>query len=148
MGDVGSAFLGYSFATLTVLGAQQDPRLALAGLLLVWPFVFHTGFTLIRRWQRGENIFAAHRSHLYQRLVIAGYSHRNVTLGYLTLALLGELLAIFWFFSPRLGAMTMLLCLPLLAFALWFYVCQQERHPVKSHSSSPIAGEITLKPRM
>ena len=27
-----------------------------------------------------ENVFAAHRSHLYQRLVIAGYRHRTVTL--------------------------------------------------------------------
>jgi hypothetical protein len=31
---------------------------------------------------RGENILQAHRSHLYQRLVIAGQTHRRVTLVY------------------------------------------------------------------
>lgn len=70
MGDVGSAFLGYTFAILAVIAAQKDPRLALAGVLLVWPFVFDTMFTLLRRLRRGENVFTAHRSHLYQRLVI------------------------------------------------------------------------------
>ena len=72
MGDVGSAFLGYTFAVLPVVAAQHNPRLAVAGVLLVWPFLF--------RLRHRENIFAAHRSHLYQRLVIAGYSHRTVTL--------------------------------------------------------------------
>jgi Fuc2NAc and GlcNAc transferase len=43
-----------------------------------------------------ENVFAAHRSHLYQRLVIAGYRHRTVTLLYLGLAAAGALLAWLW----------------------------------------------------
>lgn len=50
----------------------------------------NTPFILLRRRQRGENIFAAHRSHLYQRLVIAGWRHRTVTLLYLGLALAWE----------------------------------------------------------
>ena len=74
----------------------MHPRLPLAGLLVVWPFVFDTTFTIVRRLGRGENIFAAHRSHLYQRLVIVGYSHRAVTLLYAGLALVGLLLALAW----------------------------------------------------
>jgi len=96
MGDVGSAFLGFSLAVLAVIGGLAYPRLPLAGLLVVWPFVFDTTFTIVRRLRRGENIFAAHRSHLYQRLVIAGYSHRTVTLLYTGLALIGVLLADLW----------------------------------------------------
>ena len=96
MGDVGSAFLGYTLAVLPVIAAPVVPRLALAGVLVVWPFVFDTTFTLLRRLRRGENVFAAHRSHLYQRLVSAGYSQRAVTLLYLGLALLGGVLAVLW----------------------------------------------------
>jgi len=64
---------------LTVISAQKDPRLVVAGVLFVWPFVFDAFFTFLRRLRGGENVFAAHRSHLYQRLVVAGYSHRFVS---------------------------------------------------------------------
>ncbi|MCX6983473.1 MAG: hypothetical protein NT118_01805 [Lentisphaerae bacterium] len=50
MGDVGSAFLGYTFAVLPVVAVQRDPRFALAGVLLVWPFVFDAAFTFLRRF--------------------------------------------------------------------------------------------------
>lgn len=96
MGDVGSAFLGYTFAALTVMAGVSNPRMPLAGLLVVWPFVFDTAFTLMRRLRRGENIFMAHRSHLYQRLVIAGYSHGAVTGLYLGFAMVGVVLAFAW----------------------------------------------------
>ena len=96
MGDVGSAFLGYTFAVLPVVAVQHNPRLALAGVLLVWPFVFDAAFTFLRRLRNAENVFAAHRSHLYQRLVIAGSRHRTVTLLYIGLAAAGALLALLW----------------------------------------------------
>jgi UDP-N-acetylmuramyl pentapeptide phosphotransferase/UDP-N-acetylglucosamine-1-phosphate transferase len=82
MGDVGSAFLGYTFAVLTIIATQIDSALLIVGVLLVWPFIFDTVYTLIRRFLRGENIFEAHRSHLYQRLVITGWNHSSVTLLY------------------------------------------------------------------
>jgi len=94
MGDVGSAFLGYTFAVLPVIAARNDPRFVLIGLLLVWPFVFDTTFTFFRRLIKHENVFAAHRSHLYQRLVISGLSHQAVTLLYAALALVGVVLAV------------------------------------------------------
>ncbi|MFZ1627700.1 MAG: hypothetical protein WAV70_02115 [Anaerolineae bacterium] len=56
------------------------------GVLLVWPFLFDAVFTFLFRLRHRENVFAAHRSHLYHRLVIAGYSHRTVTLLYIGLA--------------------------------------------------------------
>ncbi len=96
MGDVGSAFLGYTFAVVAVMAAAADTRLALAGVLLLWPFVFDTALTFLCRLLKGENVFAAHRSHLYQRLILAGHSHRAVTLLYLGLALIGAALAVGW----------------------------------------------------
>ncbi len=42
MGDVGSAFLGYAFAVLPLVAAQSDARFTLAGVLVLWPFLFDT----------------------------------------------------------------------------------------------------------
>jgi UDP-N-acetylmuramyl pentapeptide phosphotransferase/UDP-N-acetylglucosamine-1-phosphate transferase len=77
MGDVGSAFCGFLIAVLPLLGgAFAMSRLAMITAVAMWPFIFDTAFTLCRRAANRENIFKAHRSHLYQRLVIAGWSHR------------------------------------------------------------------------
>lgn len=89
MGDVGSSFLGFILAALVVLVAPRSPEIALAGLLFVWPFLFDTSLTFLRRTIRGEDLLSAHRSHLYQRLVLRGTSHRTVTLSYGALALVG-----------------------------------------------------------
>ncbi len=89
MGDVGSAFLGYSFAALTLIAARLDPVLLWCGVLMVWPFLFDTVLTFFRRLQRGERVFSAHRSHLYQRLVISGMTHGQVSLIYTAAAAIG-----------------------------------------------------------
>lgn len=126
MGDVGSAFLGFTLATLAVLGGLADARLPFAGVLVLWPFVFDTTFTILRRWRRSENIFAAHRSHLYQRLVIAGWRHRTVTLLYLGLALLGVVLALAWATRLPGSALAAALLPPLCALLLWWGVVRVE----------------------
>ena len=127
MGDVGSAFLGFTFSVLSVIAVQNDPRFALIGLLLVWPFVFDTGFSFFRRLRKGENVFAAHRSHLYQRLVIAGRSHRFVTLLYVGLALVGFVLALVWYIRIPGSDIIVSLSIPLLCVGLWVFVIYEER---------------------
>jgi UDP-N-acetylmuramyl pentapeptide phosphotransferase/UDP-N-acetylglucosamine-1-phosphate transferase len=127
MGDVGSAFLGLSLASLAVAGTNVDPRLAFVGILAVWPFIFDASFTFIRRVLRKENVFAAHRSHLYQRLVIMGYSHNRVTLLYATLAAAGGTLAVTWLAGLRWTPVLVAVLLPLACFGLWYYVVARER---------------------
>ncbi|MBS1787377.1 MAG: glycosyltransferase family 4 protein [Acidobacteria bacterium] len=90
MGDVGSLFIGYvlaAFATVTSNSGER-PVPFLAVLLIFGTFLYDTTFTLILRARRGEKLWEAHRSHLYQRLVIAGQSHRRVTLTYFGLSIL------------------------------------------------------------
>jgi UDP-N-acetylmuramyl pentapeptide phosphotransferase/UDP-N-acetylglucosamine-1-phosphate transferase len=95
MGDAGSTVLGFLLAAAPLLAAQEAPgavpfdRLLIAGALGLWPFLLDGTFTLFRRLAKGENILQAHRSHLYQRLVIAGRSHQTVTLVYGALAGVG-----------------------------------------------------------
>ena len=95
MGDVGSAFLGYSYAVLPLVAGQLISstlagRLPLAGFLMVAPFVEDALFTFFSRLARREKLAHAHRSHLYQRLVISGLSHRSVALIYGALGLVGS----------------------------------------------------------
>jgi UDP-N-acetylmuramyl pentapeptide phosphotransferase/UDP-N-acetylglucosamine-1-phosphate transferase len=130
MGDVGSTFLGLTFATLPLLAARQDPRLALAGVLLLWPFLFDTILTFIRRWRAGENLFTPHRRHLYQQLVIfqfgrgsaaRGQPHARVTLLYAALAVVGLLLAWAWTRAWPPADWLIALALPALALGLVTY---------------------------
>ncbi len=138
MGDVGSAFLGYTFAVLTLVVSQTHTRFILAGAALVWPFIFDTVFTFLRRLIRREKVFSAHRSHLYQRLVIAGLSHRTVTLLYLALAGLSGILALavvqVWPFAD----MIILIVLVCIGIILWGGVRWYEHHPL-SVSSRPLS---------
>jgi len=131
MGDVGSAFLGYSFAILPLLGLRENSSLAglspILGALLVWPFLFDTGFTFLRRLHQGENVLMAHRSHLYQRLIIAGYSHRFVLLLYSGLAIVGAAVAISWLRRPVPAFWCSVLLLPSLAWLLYRFVVAEER---------------------
>ncbi len=133
MGDVGSAFLGFTFAALPLIAAQHNSRFVVAGVLLVWPFVFDASFTLLRRLRHRENVFAAHRSHLYQRLVIAGYSHRAVTLLYMGLAVVGVLLAFSWVVEFP-GSDWLVLGVPgLLSLGLWQFVARVETKSLSGH---------------
>jgi hypothetical protein len=138
MGDVGSAFLGYSFAVLPLMFVV--PVIPLIGFLLVWPFVFDTVFTIIRRWRKGENIFTAHRSHLYQRLVIAGYPHRSVTLIYIGLAFVGAVLAVIWYLRLPGSGVAVLLTIPILSIVLWRLVLAAEQR-VTTVAQSGVRGQ-------
>lgn len=93
MGDVGSVFLGFFFAIMPFLAAAIAEERTVGftlwiGALLMWPFLFDSTFTLLRRILKGENVFHAHRTHLYQRLNIAGWSHSVISLLYLTFSFL------------------------------------------------------------
>jgi len=95
MGDVGSVFCGFLIAALPLVpGAPASERLVTITAVAMWPFIFDTAFTLCRRLSKGENIFEAHRSHLYQRLVIAGWPHRAVSTLYGSLSAIAASIAV------------------------------------------------------
>ena len=87
MGDVGSAFLGFSFAVLPIMAVAQtgDARYPVVGVLVVGVFVFDTFSAFLWRLWRRDNVLRAHRSHLYQRLIALGYSHRAIAGTFLAL---------------------------------------------------------------
>jgi UDP-N-acetylmuramyl pentapeptide phosphotransferase/UDP-N-acetylglucosamine-1-phosphate transferase len=80
MGDVGSTFCGFTIAALPLMAPPPARAAVLPVVVLaLWPFLFDAGITLLKRIVRRENILEPHQSHLYQRLVMAGWSHRAVS---------------------------------------------------------------------
>lgn len=80
MGDVGSSFLGTMAAGLTLWGGREGIVPFWVAILLFSPFIVDATFTLLRRAVRGERVWEAHRTHIYQRLVQAGWGHRRTVL--------------------------------------------------------------------
>ena len=85
LGDVGSYFFGGWLAAVAFAALSRSAtfEMAFAPLLL---YVCDTALTLGRRVMRGVSWTEAHREHVYQRLVIGGWSHARTT-GYVTLLL-------------------------------------------------------------
>jgi len=89
MGDMGSTFIGYSFAVLSVMGSKVGIP-AFLTILLLGAVLADAALTLIRRIVGREKVLSPHRTHYYQRLTALGLSHKQVTLlEYLIAVLLG-----------------------------------------------------------
>ena len=88
--------------------------------------IFDTIFTFFRRLKNRENVFDAHRSHLYQRLVIIGYNHRFVSLCYIGLAFFGMLLAYLFSTGGEIAEWLVVFGLIVGAGSLWLFVFWQE----------------------
>jgi UDP-GlcNAc:undecaprenyl-phosphate GlcNAc-1-phosphate transferase len=77
LGDVGSYGLGGLLGALAAYSVLRGipAEAALAPLAL---YIADTGWTLFKRWRRGEIWYLPHRSHTYQKLTIIGWSHQRV----------------------------------------------------------------------
>jgi Fuc2NAc and GlcNAc transferase len=86
MGDAGSTFLGAVIA-ISLLNQHQQAIDSWSTLVITLSLLTDAIYTLIRRLLKRENIFQAHRSHLYQRLQQSGLSHSSVAIIYLLLTI-------------------------------------------------------------
>lgn len=104
LGDAGSYFSGGMLGAglLVALRSGLHPEVVVSPLEL---YVLDTGVTLVHRLLRGENVFDAHRNHVYQRMCAAGWSHPQ-TAGWpcgtpLTHSSLRWVSSIFWVLTGR-----------------------------------------------
>jgi UDP-N-acetylmuramyl pentapeptide phosphotransferase/UDP-N-acetylglucosamine-1-phosphate transferase len=88
MGDVGAVPLGFVAAAWCVAGVRAGVHPAWFPVLVFMPFWSDATITLAARIARAEPIFAAHRSHYYQRLHRLGAGHGG------TLACFGVLMVL------------------------------------------------------
>jgi UDP-GlcNAc:undecaprenyl-phosphate GlcNAc-1-phosphate transferase len=82
MGEAGSAFLGFTLGTISIMGMIKS----YATLAIIIPLVvlglpiFDTAFAIIRRVLKGQSPMQADRGHLHHRLVDAGLTQKQAVL--------------------------------------------------------------------
>jgi UDP-N-acetylmuramyl pentapeptide phosphotransferase/UDP-N-acetylglucosamine-1-phosphate transferase len=86
MGDVGSGSLGVIFVVLGVLTMREVGWSVVPAFLPLMPIFADEVLTMSRRLARGESLSEPHRTHVYQRLVQAGWGHGPVAALYGLLA--------------------------------------------------------------
>ena len=94
MGDGGSVTLGFLVATLSSILVLQHDVAAFVPAIIFLPFLLDATVTLLERIRHGERVWQPHRRHWYQRLVLAGWSHRQVLCLYWPLMASGGTVAI------------------------------------------------------
>lgn len=97
MGDTGSTVLGASVA-ISVMGHADTTSQAWTALAITLPITGDAIYTLVRRLLQHENIFQAHRQHIFQRLHQGGWTHGQVALAYIILTFLITILVTYFGF--------------------------------------------------
>jgi len=122
MGDVGSTFLGFTFATISIIASLYDS--AHTSLLIIpllfFHFIYDTFFTFMRRLFKGENVFQAHRTHLYQLFNQLGYNQITVTIFYYLIAIMQGFGTI-WMIKIH-GPQRLLVFIPFLIFQIFYSI--------------------------
>lgn len=82
IGDVGAQFLGFSLATISILGVAKTVTLVvlIAPILVLALPIFDTIFAIIRRIVKGKSfkaVFQADKGHLHHRLMKRGFSQKQ-----------------------------------------------------------------------
>lgn len=92
-GDVGALFVGFGYAisVLMLVDETGTSGLLYIGPLLVLPFLTDILMTMLVRARRKENLMSAHSSHLYQRMIRSGYSHKRISMLYVGSAIIAGL---------------------------------------------------------
>ncbi|MDQ3180667.1 MAG: glycosyltransferase family 4 protein [Acidobacteriota bacterium] len=135
MGDVGSAFLGYSFAVLPLLEIKEKVGfqvvLLIIAIVLLWLFLWDTILTFFRRIAQGEKVWLAHRGHIYQRFIIKGFSHKYVTCLYAVLSILNGSLLLLWLNFKGSFGLILLIFILLESFGLLIFLKFVEKNKAK-----------------
>lgn len=114
VGDVASTFLGFCFAVIPLMSVNRVKDAFLLGVIVMWVYILDTLVAFLRRWIKREPVFSAHRTHIYQRLVISGYRVASITSLYLLLTSLGVVLAYAWIHGYRFAPAAIIIGLPVL----------------------------------
>lgn len=82
LGDSGSMYLGFSLATLSVMGLAKTATFisVIIPVVILGIPLLDTTFAIVRRYYGHRPIFQADREHLHHRLLKLGLSHRQAVL--------------------------------------------------------------------
>jgi Fuc2NAc and GlcNAc transferase len=88
LGDVGSGFLGFALMVLALWADAASVAPLTCFLVLMGCFYVDTGWTLLRRALRFQPVWHAHSEHAFHQALRRGFSHRQISLAYLSVVLL------------------------------------------------------------
>ena len=100
MGTIGSQLIGFTLASISIMGAYKITIIGiLAPLLILGIPVFDTTYVVLKRISEKRSIGEADKSHIHHRLQQSGKSVRNVILTIYMLTIILCLIALYIFFT-------------------------------------------------
>lgn len=121
MGDTGSGFLGYTLATLAIIGSVKDTTaLTLAAPLVVLALpIFDTGFAILRRVKNRQPIGIPDDYHIHHRLLRKGLGQWRTVLVLYGVTALFAALGVIMADLPALTLLSGLLVVVLAVSLVW-----------------------------
>jgi len=80
LGDTGSMFIGFCFATLLTMMAEERPKWFLAAFVMFALPVLDTALAFVRRWVNKRPLFSADRHHIHHQLLARGFTVRQTVI--------------------------------------------------------------------
>ncbi len=88
MGNTGSYFLGFLFASLALISKVHGDISFYSHLIIFGFFIFDTTFILLLRIFKGEPLFKAHKTFIFHKLMKKNWSHEKISICYVTVMIL------------------------------------------------------------
>jgi len=88
LGNVGSEFLGFTFAALGLYTINQGFLSITFWWLILAVFFSDATFTLLYRIYKGNSWYSAHKEHAYQHLILHGANHKKIILSIIMINML------------------------------------------------------------
>jgi UDP-GlcNAc:undecaprenyl-phosphate GlcNAc-1-phosphate transferase len=80
LGDTGSMFIGFAFATMMTMMAEERSKWFLAGAVMFALPILDTALAFARRWVNKRPFFSADRHHIHHQLLNRGFTVRQTVL--------------------------------------------------------------------
>ncbi|MBQ9012984.1 MAG: undecaprenyl/decaprenyl-phosphate alpha-N-acetylglucosaminyl 1-phosphate transferase [Bacilli bacterium] len=82
MGDVGSNYLGFTLATVSILGLAKGYTILaiIVPIIALGVPIFDTLFAMIRRFLKGQPMLSPDGAHIHHRLIKRGFSQRQAVI--------------------------------------------------------------------
>lgn len=130
MGETGSAFLGFTLGTISIMGLMKSYTaitIVIAPLIVLGLPIFDTAFAIIRRLLKGKSPMVADRGHLHHRMVDAGLTQKQTVL-------------ILYIVSAFLGLIALMLVQGIwkaimLVIAIIFFIFAGQKFMIDSHNN-------------
>ena len=140
IGDAGAIPLGFLAITLGIHGNLLGFWPWWFAVLVFSPFIVDATATLLRRTAQGKKPWVAHRDNYYQRVIIAGWSHRKTAYVYYVLMLAAAGTSLGAIHSPHADA---ILLAWVITYALLLLLMEWRLHEKKNNKSKNNDREAT-----